>query len=47
MNNENRLFKIPFTTTATIIGFLVSVSGLLVIIAWLNDITILKSNERG
>ena len=43
MQSENKLLKIPFTTFATIIGLLTTISGLLIIIAWQNDITFLKT----
>jgi hypothetical protein len=43
MQNENRLFKIPFTTYATVTGLLTTISGLLIIIAWQNNITFLAT----
>jgi hypothetical protein len=43
MNNENRLFKIPFNTFATLIVLLTTISGLLIIFAWQNNITFLTT----
>ena len=47
MQNENRLFNIPFTTYATVIGLLTTISGLLIIIAWQHDIAFLKTFGLG
>ena len=47
MQNENRLFNIPFTIYATVIGLLTTIFGILIIIAWQHDITFLKTFGLG
>ena len=47
MQNENRLFNIPFTTYATVTGLLTTILGLLIIIAWQHDIAFLKTFGLG
>ena len=47
MQNENRLFNIPFTTYATVTGLLTTILGLLIIIAWQHDISFLKTFGLG
>ena len=47
MKNEKKFLNIPFAVVAAIIGLLTSIAGILVIIAWQNDITILKTFGLG